>query len=387
MQRVGVVGDAVGGEDVLASLARLFPRVEFKHLPPAWPERLGDDFDILTVGVNAAHAGEVDETCRRLQSTTPGCRVVVALRDADVDTTRVLTRAGAADILPAPVSEPALALSLERLLTREAPRREPGGEAGEVVAFIKAGGGVGATTLAVQAAAILAARRKGEVCVADLDLQFGAAALYLDLNEAVSVTDVLASGGGLADTPFVHALGTHRSGARILAAPRDLTPLDTLTAPLADALIGGLRRNFAVTLVDLPSVWTAWTNQVLQSADRIVLVTQLSVPHVHLAKRQLDVLRIQRLADHPTVLVCNAVSADQQATLSLKAAERALGRSFDIVAPEDRRTFLAATNQGVEISAVRTGTKVEQAVSQLADRVAGTVDAAEPSRRFGLWRR
>jgi pilus assembly protein CpaE len=392
MQRVGVVGDAVGGEDVLASLARLFPRVEFKHLPPAWPESLGDDLDILIVGVIASHAGEVDEACRRLQATSPRCRVVIALQDADINITRRLVRAGAADVLPAPLSEPALALSLERLLTREATGPAPGGQAGEVVAFLKAGGGVGATTLMVQVAAILASRRKGEVCVADLDLQFGAAALYLDLNEAVSVTDVLASGGGLADTPFVHALGTHRSGARILAAPQDMAPLDTLTVSLADGLIGGLRRNFSVTLVDLPSVWTAWTNQVLQSADRIVLVTQLSVPHVHLAKRQLDVLRIQRLADRPTVLVCNAVSADQQAALSLKAAERALGRSFDIVAPEDRRTVLAATNQGVEISAVRTGAKVEQAVVQLADRVAGTVGAAEPSRRFGLrrfglWRR
>ncbi|HEY1929706.1 MAG TPA: AAA family ATPase [Caulobacteraceae bacterium] len=387
MQKVGVVGDAIGGQDVLSSLVRLFPGVEFKCLKPAWPESLGGDFDILIVGVSATNAGEVDEACRRLQATSPQCQVVIALRDADVNTTRLLSRAGAADILPTPVTDAALALSLERLLVREASQPKPGEQRGEVVAFLKAGGGVGATTLAVQAAAILAARRKGEVCVADLDLQFGAAALYLDLNEAVTVTDVLASGGGLADTPFVHALGTHRSGARILAAPHDLTPLDSLTAPLADALIGGLRRNFALTLVDLPSVWTAWTNQVLQSADRIVLVTQLSVPHVHLAKRQLDVMRIQRLADHPTLLVCNAVSADQQAALTLKAAERALGRSFDIVVPEDRRTVLAATNQGVEISAVRTGTKVEQAVSLLADRVAGTIGAVEPSRRFGLWRR
>ena len=55
---------------------------------------------------------------RRLQrAAAADCSVVIALRDADVTTTRRLMRDGAADVLPAPVSEPALALSLERLLT------------------------------------------------------------------------------------------------------------------------------------------------------------------------------------------------------------------------------------------------------------------------------
>jgi pilus assembly protein CpaE len=383
MQKVGVVNGAIGGGDDLSSLARLFPHVVFESVGQTWPDRLGDEVDILIVGVSASSLAEVDAACRRLQATSPERKVVIALRDADVDTTRRLARAGAADVLSAPVGEPVLALSLERLLTHETSRPEPRGQSGEVVAFLKAGGGVGATTLAVQAATMLASRRNGEVCMADLDLQFGVAALYLDLAEAVTVTDVLASGGALADAAFIGALGTHRSGARILAAPRDMAPLDALSVPLADALLGGLRRNFALTLLDLPSAWTSWTNQALQSADRIVLVTQLSVPHIHLAKRQLDVLRVQGLADRQVILVCNAASAEQLAALSLKAAERALGRPFDIVVPEDRRTLFAAINQGLEISAVRTGTKVEKAVSLLADRVAGTA-AVAPPRRFGL---
>ena len=384
MQKVGVVNGAIGSGDDLSSLARLFPHVAFESAGQTWPDRLADDVDILIVGVSAGSVAEVDAVCRRLQAKSPSRRVVIALRDADVDTTRRLARAGAADVLPAPVGEPVLALCLERLLTHETSRPEPRGRAGEVVAFLKAGGGVGATTLAAQTATMLAARRSGEVCLADLDLQFGVAALYLDLGDAVTVTDVLASGGALADAAFISALGTHRSGARILAAPRDMAPLDALTVPLAAALLGGLRRNFALTLIDLPSAWTAWTNQALHAADRIVLVTQLSVPQIHLAKRQLDVLRVQGLADHPVVLVCNAASAEQLAALSLKAAERVLGRPFDIVVPEDRRTLFAAVNQGVEISAVRTGTKVEKAIALLADRLAGTVAAAAPPRRFGL---
>jgi pilus assembly protein CpaE len=132
--------------------------------------------------------------------------------------------------------------------------------------------------------------------------------------------------------------------------------------------------------VDLPSVWTAWTNQVLHAADRIILVTHLSVPHIQLVNRQLRVLAAQNLDTLPITLVCNALSAEQQESLSLRAAARALEHPFDIVIPEDRRTMFAAINQGLELSAVRRGTKIEKLVAELADKVAGGVIALAPAR-------
>ena len=89
-----------------------------------------------------------------------------------------------------------------------------------------------------------------------------------------------------------------------------------------------VRRDFALTIVDLPSVWTAWTSHVLHLADRVVMVTRLSVAHVHLARRQIGILTGQGRDRLPLTLACNAVSGDQQNLLSVKAAERARrGRS------------------------------------------------------------
>ena len=379
-RRVGVVDGAIGPADRLASLAALFPEVAFESAGAAWPERAGPGLDILIVSVDGLSAAEVDAAEKRLKATAAGVQVLVVLRDADVATSRRLAHGGAADVLGAPVGEPALALSLERLLGREAAEPDAPGPSGEIVAVLKAGGGVGATALAVQAAAMLASRGTGLVCVADLDLQFGAAALYLDLPEAVTIAEILSAGGSLEQAPFAQALPAHRSGLRILAAPRDLSPLDALSPAQIDSLLKGLRRDFALTLVDLPSVWTAWTNQVLHAADRIVLVTHLSVPHVQLVNRQLRVLAAQHLDDRPVILVCNALASDQQESLSLKAASRAMDRPFDIVIPEDRRVMFAAINQGLELSAVRRGSKIEKAIGELADKVAGGVIAAAPAR-------
>ena len=298
--------------------------------------------------------------------------MVVVLLNADVTGTRRLMRAGAADVLPAPVSESALTLSLERLLARgDEPLHRPPGRAGQVVALLKAGGGVGATSLGTQLAILMAARRSGAgVCFADLDLQFGEGALYLDLAESMTITDVLSSSGALDDIPLASALAAHRSGVRVLAAPRELAPLDVLTPALIEPLIKALRRDFALTLIDGPSAWTAWTNRALQLCDRIVLITNLSVPHIDLVKRQLRVLQSQRLDQIPLTLVCNRVSADQQALVSIKAAQRAIGRDFDVIIPEDRRLMNEAINQGIELSAVRRGSKIEKALEALAEIIA-----------------
>jgi pilus assembly protein CpaE len=384
VQRVGVVTGSIGGPERFTSLAALFPNVQFVQAGPNWPDPASGHLDVLIAPVDAAAPGAVDEAVRQIKAVALGVQVVVVLRDADVGASRRLVREGAADVLPAPVSEPALALCLERLLSagRAEAAASAGRRSGQVVAFLKAGGGVGATTLVVQAAAMLAARNAGRVGVVDLDLQFGAVGLYLDLPDAVTISDCLAAGGRLEDTPFETALTTHRSGARVLAAPPDMMPMEVLAADQVESLLAGLRRDFSLVLIDLPSVWTAWSNRLLELADRIVLVSQLTVPHVNLVKRQLSVLSAQGLGATPLTLVCNALSRDQQAALSLKAAERSIGRAYDVVVPEDRRLVNAAVNQGLELSGLRRGTQVEKAVTVLATVLAGgaSADVARPRR-------
>lgn len=376
VRRIGVVEGALEGRQAFTALSALFPHVLFEAIETWRPEAVGD-LDILIVDADARAAGEI---ALKLKLSPARPRIVLILHNADVQTTRQLLRDGAADVLPHPVSEPALAVSLERLLGDLLVQPERAAASGQAVALLKAGGGVGATALGVQLGALMA-NEGAEVCLADLDVQFGAAALYLDLPDAITLTDILGAAGDVADTPFASALRRHGSGLRLLAAPREMTAMESVGVPQIEGLVAGLRRTFAVTLFDLPSVWTAWTHRLLSLSDRIVIVTQLSVPHVQLAKRQLQTLSTQMIDDKPIVLVCNAMSGEQAGSLSLKMAERALGRDFDVVLPEDRRTMLAAINEGVELSQVKRGTKLERAIAQLADKVGAPAAAAIAGRR------
>jgi pilus assembly protein CpaE len=380
--RAGYVNGAVTQEQVTA-IAALFPNVVFVSLGESVPDN-PTELDIIFAEVDAAKPERLEQAVKlcKLNPTRP--QVVIVLRNAELSNTRALLQSGAADVLPAPVSNAELALSLERILARGIAIREPARRPGQMVAILKAGGGVGATSLGVQATVLAAGKTgdPGRVCFADLDLQFGAAALYFDIDEALTVSDCLAVGEFLSDTQFATALTAHKSGVRVLAAPREVTSLDAMNPQLAEALLNGLKRDFALSIVDLPSAWTPWTDRALHMADRIILVTKLSVPHVHLVRRQLNVLGMQKLDGVPLTLVCNAASSEQQSMLSIKTAERAIGRSFDMVMPEDVRIMGTAANQGLTLSEVRRGTKLEKMIESLADAMAANALTGAASLRM-----
>jgi pilus assembly protein CpaE len=381
LTRVGYVEGAIGGPDRVGSLAALFPQIQFVSVGATWPSRPLSGLGVMIVSVGA---GEIESALRRLSARPAGPAVMVVVSDADVRTSRRLMQSGAADVLVAPVAEAALALSLERVLT-SVESQGPKAPTGRVVTVLKAGGGVGATAIGVQLAAMIASHEGvvgGGVCFADLDVQFGMGAMFLDLGEAMTLTDILEGGGPLEETPLGSALALHRSGARLLAAPRDLLPLEGVNPRQIESLITALRRDFALTIIDLPTVWTAWTNRALHLSDQIILVTNLSVPHATLVKTQLRMLTAQGLDNVTLTLVCNRVSIDQKAIVSQKAAEKSIGRDFDYVIPEDRAMMNEAIAQGCELSSVRTGTKVERAIGELASSIVPIPVAADAKRRW-----
>jgi pilus assembly protein CpaE len=380
--RLAFSPDAFPDAKPSASLTASFPQVRFEPLPGPWTGAFGSA-DIVIATVDAGDPARLSDACAHLVACGRPDRVIFFVANADLDATRQLVRAGAAEVLPAPIGEVILAGGLERLIAKLQSAglagRPPGGR---VVSVLKAGGGVGATAIATQTCAILSERGQ-RVCLVDLDLQFGGAAGYLDVEDAISLDQVIVAGEAFGETPFRSALGVHSSGVRLLAAPPDLMPLDRIRPSVISGLIDALKREFDLIVLDLPTVWTDWTHRAVELSDEILLVTQVSVPHAHVAKRQQRALAMQGLDVKPLTLVCNRVGRDQAPGVSVKSMERALGCAVEVQIPDDARVMGEAINQGVMLKAIRRGTKLEKALSDLADRLAPV--ATEKGR--GLWRR
>ncbi|MET0545348.1 MAG: hypothetical protein ABWZ40_03475 [Caulobacterales bacterium] len=376
---IGITYDTYLDEDALAVLSAEFPDYAFAPAGVSWGAAAAGRFATL---ITAAGPDDLNIAIELLQTRPAGQQVIVVLKGADMEKTRLLFGHGAADVLPYPASETSIALSLERVLRQQsAPKAAAPVRSGEVIAFLNAGGGAGSTSLCVQAGARLGAQSPDRVAIADLDIQFGMVGLYLDMPSAVTLTDIFSAGAGLAETPFAEALSRHASGARLMASPTSMMGLDSITPVQADALVHGLRRDFALTLIDLPNSWTAWTHRVLSQADRIVLVAQLTLPRIQAARRQLATLAAQGLERKPVLLVCNALSPDQPDRLPIKWAEKSLGREFDLMIPEDRKAMEAAANEGFVVSKKTHGSKLEKALAELAATLGAPVTAqVQPQR-------
>jgi pilus assembly protein CpaE len=132
----------------------------------------------------------------------------------------VRLRAGADDYLIKPFHPAELVARIKSLLARFAPSRRTllaRPPMGRVHAFYGAKGGVGTTTIAINAAIALRALGR-KVCLVDGNLQFGDHRVFLDLgNDRKSIVDV-ASAPAM-DVDLVRQVVKHESGVDLLLAP------------------------------------------------------------------------------------------------------------------------------------------------------------------------
>lgn len=184
-------------------------------------------------------------------------KVIAAARYAEPGDLRRLFRAGAADVLTAPFSSAALETALGELIDARGPAPAA---AGRVVTFLKASGGVGATTAAINLAALAARgepkqkRPARSTAMLDLDLQFGDADIALNLEPRSNLLDVIRAQSRF-DGRFLQGVMTeHGSGLRVLPVAQKIVPLDALSADFAADIVRQSARLHERTFVDLLGV-------------------------------------------------------------------------------------------------------------------------------------
>jgi pilus assembly protein CpaE len=339
--------------------------------------------DLLMVEVDPKDAAEMELLRGMVERRQDGPAIVATTADATLDDVRKLMRLGVVDVIPQPVqrSDVLAALEAAAKFRRAVKAGEPaGGHKGRLVSVLKGGGGVGATTVAVQTGCCLAQalqKRGQEACLLDLDVQGGTVALYLDLNDRVGLADLVEAGERL-DTDLLQGATTrHSSGLSVVAAPREVMPLESFTPDFVRRLTAVTRSRFEVVLADLPPAWSLWSFEVLRQSDEILLVTQMTVPGVRQARRQLDTLRAEGLDDLPVRVVLNRFEKRWGATFTVKEVEKALGRSVDFTVANDYRTVSEALDQGLSLAAVRRRSKTLKSITKISNMLAAGAQRAE----------
>jgi len=302
--------------------------------------------------------------------------LIAAAYDPPLALVRALVRAGAHDVVPLPLDVADLEASLLPISDEIARQSQAAASAnGKLVSVIKSIGGVGATSvitqLAIRSAEQESARRR-EVCLIDLDVQFGDAAFQLGLNPSLTLADLLDAGGRI-DGELLRATTTlHPSGLRVVAAPPAMVPLESITSEQLIQIIDIAKREFATVLVDLPANWTNWSLSLLAQSDLVLLLTELSVTSMNRARRQLDLIREQDLQMLDLRIVVNRFEKGLLKSVRPSDVQKALGREVAYTIANEPAVMRAAAQLGVPIGEV----KRKSAVGKDIDTLEAGVSAA-----------
>ena len=333
----------------------------------------GLDALIVEVDPESAESLEAFQTIAREQSNR--LAVIGAVRDLTVSATRLVLRAGAADVLRLPFSEADLAaVEFAAMAPIGVPAGEPARK-GRIVSFMGARGGSGVTALATQMGLLWAARAR--VCLIDLDVQFGNAALYLDLAPQLGLLDALSAGSRLDGELLASVSVTHESGLDILAAPADVAPLDSVSVAFVEALLATAAQRYDIVLIDLPKNWVPWSVRALELSDLTVLVTARSVSGLHQTKRQLAVIEANGLADRVKILI-NRVEHPMIGKIDLSETQVILGKRIDFAVADDAKSMNAAVDLGKPLAKVKSGSRVEKDLKAVIASLVAAFEQAAP---------
>lgn len=343
---------------------------------------------VVIVDCGELNRREIAALTRLSHNRLPGQHfVAVVSGELTLTEARELTRAGASEVLPQPVSVSEI---IERLYLwvdgHEPVRAERSEHNGKVIAVTQARGGIGSTTVAVNLAhqllgrsGLFRKRASRSVALVDFDLQFGAVSSYLDIPSQDNLFEMAAE-DTTPDRAFLEeTMAELPSGLRVLAAPTSFAPIDALSDAQVEAILRNLTRDYDYVVVDMPRALVSWISPVLQSASRALMVTDTSVHAIRQARRLMDFCA----EDAPQLtfdIVVNHESKPLIMSSNQRKAAAALRRELGAFLPHDARTAREAEDTGKPIAEVAPNSRLDKAFQRLAQAMETTLSQQTTAR-------
>ncbi len=258
-------------------------------------------------------------------------------------------RAGADDYLIKPFHPAELLARIKSLLARFAPKdllvgRPP---LGRVHAFYGAKGGVGTTTIAINAAIALHRELGRRVCLMDANLQFGDHRVFLDLGlDRKSVVDVVTALS--IDMDLLRSVVVrHDSGIDLLLAPPSPETAELVQPSQMSQILEVLRGLYDYVVVDVDKRLDEVNLAVFDAADPIFVVMTADLSCLKNVRLVLETLTHLGYEAGKVRLVLNRSNAFTG--ISVKNAEGALKRTINFQVLNEYRGAISALNSGAPV--------------------------------------
>ena len=319
----------------------------------------GDDHDplhglkvqpeLLIMPLSAAWQTELQALAARPPALRPPMIVIGPAHGtaSDTEIMRKAMQAGSRDFFSRPIPEPELAESIRRLYQD----RQDAALQGDArfTAVINAKGGSGASSIACNLAHLLSVRWHTKTALVDLDIQFGALSLNLDLKPEYSLKDVFNAGDGLDAMALEGFMAKHSSGLHLIGPPaKELMLPDEVPRPALQQTLTLLNSGYSHVVIDLPRQIDSITSLVLERADHILIVIQQGLSHLRDTGRLLEVL-ISDLGINRNKIKVVVNRHDPKRMIGLEDIKKALQHEALETLPNDFRRVAESVNLGIPL--------------------------------------
>jgi pilus assembly protein CpaE len=337
------------------------------------------DCDVIVVDADADPERALD-VVENVCSVSRSVTVMVYSSQANSELLVRCMRAGAREFLTEPLLPAAIGEALVRASARRDEVKRHRRVTGKLYVFVGAKGGAGTTTVATNFAVALARESGSKVCLLDLDLDLGDAALTLGLTTKFSALDALENAGRI-DSEFFSALMVkHSSGLSVLGAP-DAIPEHVPSKSGIQKLLRLAREEFAYTIVDAGPQSIETYEALFGAANTVYLVTQVSIADLRNSNRLVS--RFFTQAEGTELQIVLNRFAGKSMEIDEAAITKALTRPANWKIPNDFPAMRRAQNTGIPIASENNS--LARVFKEMALVVCGKNAGPEKKKKFGLF--
>jgi pilus assembly protein CpaE len=321
---------------------------------------------LLDVMLTKLDGYQVASKIRAEEGTASHVPIIMLTAEREIEQRVRGLRAGADDYLMKPFHQAELLARMKSLLARFAPREGLVGRPplGRVLAFYGAKGGVGTTTIAINAAIALHRDLGRKVVLVDGNLQFGDHRVFLDLGlDRKSILDIVTASS--VDVDLIKSvLVKHDSGVDLLLAPPSPEAAELVSEHHLATILEQLRTVYDYVIVDIDKRLDEINLKILDLADAFFVVMTADLSCLKNVRLVLETIGHLGVESDKVRLVLNRSNAFTG--INVKNAENALKRPIDHQVINEYRGAISALNSGSPIMFSKGDSPLGRSIHELA---------------------
>lgn len=280
----------------------------------------------------------------QLRQAAPELYVILSDSQCTQESLLRLMRLGGADFLQQPLKRAEFSEAMIRLEQHAQRIQRHDRQLGRMYTFAGVKGGVGATTAAVNFAALCARQNKSTVLL-DLDMDSGDAACYLGLRHQYSLADVVENLDQLDQAMLEGIMARDPLGFSVLCAPEEVEKSRLIGEEHLRDIGAFLIERFDVVVVDGSRALDGLLLRCLELSDSIFVVLTPEFPAVRNAQHYLGALARAGYGHEAIKLVVNRHEKRGSLHVSLEQLQQTLGAAPFWVLPNQYQEAMQSVHE------------------------------------------